>query len=171
MTDLLTYLPEFWHEISEMKAIQDSISPLLEIQKADINDFLSQCFISTATTGLKNWENEFGIQTITSLNYDERRSKLYSKLMGCSTSTIHNVQNLFNNISNTTCHIAEDNSKYIIKIIVCDFPDNLSNILNYLQEIIPAHLKLIIECKNKTWNDVKSKKWNYYMYLFWFGKD
>ncbi|RFM22385.1 DUF2313 domain-containing protein [Clostridium botulinum] len=81
------YLPSFLldnKELVEILKVSNS-----EIKSIDnlIQDLYEQCFIKTATWGLKFWEENLDLKTDISKTYEERRSIILAKLRGQGTTT------------------------------------------------------------------------------------
>lgn len=59
--DLMKYLPTYWHEIEQMKVLQDILGKNLAEVIAFKQDLFNQMFIETTTWGLSRWEKIFDL--------------------------------------------------------------------------------------------------------------
>jgi hypothetical protein len=142
------YLPSYYEDIREARAIIDAESAQFEQLYADIADVLAQFFVDTATWGLANWERICGIPTDESKPIDQRRSVIKSKLRGIGTVTVDLIKNVAEAYYNGQVEVTEQPSLYTVKIKFVSklgVPPNLADIQNALREIIPAHLAIDFE--------------------------
>ena len=170
MTNLINYLPEFWHSIAEMSAIQNGISPQLDVQKNDCSDILNQCFVVSATWGLGLWENELGIIRNSELSYAERRAAIITKLLGTTTSTVKLINTLSEKITGTKCEIIEKNTSYMFTVHFLKpygIPPNLISLRNAIEECKPAHLNFDYAYTYTLWIEVKSITWGKFKEMTW----
>jgi Uncharacterised protein conserved in bacteria (DUF2313) len=142
------YLPSYYEDIREARAIIDAESAQFEQLHADIADVLAQFFVDTATWGLANWERICGIPVDESKPIDQRRSVIKSKLRGIGTVTVDLIKNVAEAYYNGEVEVTEQPSLYTVKIKFVSklgVPPNLADIQNALREIIPAHLAIDFE--------------------------
>lgn len=93
-------------------------------------------------TGIHDFETDFLIP-LSDDTLELRRSKIKTKFLHTATTTFENLQNIVRAYDNGAS-ISEDNPNYRIKIQICK-PLLLQEILNSVNEIIPAHIATTIE--------------------------
>jgi uncharacterized protein YmfQ (DUF2313 family) len=140
------YLPSYYEDIREARAIIDTESAQFEQLHADIADVLAQFFVDTATWGLTTWERICGLssnnyvynpfskiegllfsdletyswgdleKTAHPKSIEERRGAIKSRLRGYGTVTKEHIQNVAKSYANGDVEVVEDYVNY--KIIV-----------------------------------------------------
>lgn len=171
MTDLMRYLPDFWQDIVEMQAIQNAMNTDMDTLKNGIVDLLDQCFVHSATWGLKLWEKELGIITNESLSYEVRRAAILNKLQGTATSTIERIKQISEKILGVPVVVVEDNGKYRFEVVITGITGNKAALFAALEECKPAHLDFGLRLRGMTWGAVKNQTWGYYKDVLWFRSD
>jgi hypothetical protein len=154
------YIPGYYEDIREARAIVDTESAILDLVNADINDVLAQFYVDTATWGLANWERICGISTDESKPIDQRRSVVKSKLRGIGTVTVGLIESVAESYSNGDVAVIEDNANYTVTIkfvSTLGVPPNMADIQNALREIIPAHLAINYEFTYATYSELTAK--------------
>jgi Uncharacterized protein conserved in bacteria (DUF2313). len=171
--DLSKYVPPFIYNMGIMKTIYNSQGAELGSLYYYIHDLLKQCFIDTATWGLSNWEEEFGIITNLSLSYEQRREILKAKKRGQGTTTKAMLKNAAQAFSGGEVNILEDNANYSFTVQfigIKGIPHNIQAFINMLEDIKPAHLGYTfkytysnwdyLDSKNLTYNSVEANTWD-----------
>lgn len=171
--DLTKYVPPFISEIPEMKAIYNAQGAELGSIYYYIQDLINQCFIDTATWGLVDWEEEYGIETNLSLSYEQRREIIKAKKRGQGTTTKAMLKNAAEAFSGGEVNIIEDNPNYSFTVQfigIKGIPRNMEAFKNMLEDIKPAHLGYefkytytvwnVLKEKNLTVDNAKTKTWN-----------
>lgn len=162
--DLSKYVPPFINNMSIMKTIYNSQGAELGSLYYYIHDLLKQCFIDTATWGLSNWEEEFGIITNLSLSYEQRREILKAKKRGQGTTTKAMLKNAAQAFSGGEVNILEDNVNYSFTVQfigVKGIPRNIQAFINMLEDIKPAHLGYTFKYTYTNWDYLDSKNLTY----------
>lgn len=140
---LIKYLPSFYYGSSEVTNIQSSIGIENDKLQLAIKDLLNQLFISSATWGLDNWETYLGIEVDRGESYDNRRSRIMTRLRGKGTTTKEMIKNVCASFVGGKIEVIEDNANYSFTIKFIDtegVPSNMDYLLSSLNEIKPAHL-------------------------------
>jgi len=155
--NLIKYLPDFYHNIMEMKELQTALG--YEAGKAvySIQDMIEQCFISTATWGLDGWEKILGISTDKSKPYETRREIILAKLRGFGTTTKEMIENVAIAFSGGEVAIHEYPSQHrlVVQFIgVRGIPPNMAGLINAIEEIKPAHLAYTFKYTYTTWGQI-----------------
>lgn len=118
--------------------------------KSSITDILNQCFIDSATWGLKYWEEFLKIPVDENKDNDYRRSVVKSKLRGIGTVNSSLLDTVAESYVNGTIEVTEDNPNYqfIVRFVdVNGIPPNLDDLKNAIEEIKPAHLQVLYRYK------------------------
>lgn len=160
--DLMAYLPQFYHEVKQIKELQK----LLGYEVGDINyaykDLIMQFFITTATWGLDSWEKLFAITTDKSKSYSYRREVLLAKLRGSGTTTKEMIKNVAMAFSGGDVEIQEypEESSFVVQFIgVKGIPPNMAGLISAIDELKPAHLAYSFKYTYTVWNDLKNMTW------------
>lgn len=170
--NLMQYLPWYYQNSEFMRFIQNSNSLEVEKLKYNIDDSINQLFIDTATWGLDRLERIFNIETDINKSYEDRREVLKAKLIGSGTVTKEMIKNVVQAFSVGKVEVIENNYNYnfVIKFIEKKgIPKNIQGLINAIEEIKPAHLKVIYEFLYNTWNEVNIYTWGEVNRFTWDG--
>ncbi|MHA7966601.1 putative phage tail protein [Paenibacillus sp. CAU 1782] len=160
--DLMAYLPDFWQGIRDMKELQSTLAEELGISIASASDLINQLFISTATSGLANWEQEFGLTTDLSMSNEWRREMIRAKLRGHGTVTKQMLVGVASAFSGGEVDVIEypDEYRFVIRFIgVLGVPANMAGFMAMLEQIRPAHLSYSFLYTYTTWDMVSELTW------------
>lgn len=155
------YLPKYYEDVREVRAIVDGESAAIDQLHADISDVLAQFFVDTATWGLANWERLVGVAVDESKPLNQRRSVVKSKLRGIGTVTVALIKNVAEAWYNGQVEVTESPATYTISVKFTSsvgVPSNLADVETALREIIPAHLALNFEFLYLLISDIHSVK-------------
>ena len=171
-TDLLEYLPSFYHNSDVIKSFMESNSIEVDTLKAYIEDLIKNLYIKTATWGLDLFEEELGLVTDKSISYEERRERILAKKRGNGTTTKAMIKNTAEAFSGGEVEVIENFNDYsfVVKFVgVKGIPKNLTLFKNMIEEIKPAHLNYelaftytvwdMIVSKSNTWSNFNNKTW------------
>ena len=171
-TDLLEYLPSFYHNSDVIKSFMESNSIEVDTLKAYIEDLSKNLYVKTATWGLDLFEEELGLVTDKSVSYEERRERILAKKRGNGTTTKAMIKNTAEAFSGGQVEVIEKFNEYsfIVKFVgVRGIPKNLALFKQMIEEIKPAHLNYelaftytvwnMIMSKSNIWNDFGNKTW------------
>ncbi|WP_171785416.1 putative phage tail protein [Clostridium saccharobutylicum] len=142
-------------KIINIKKLYENQQNEIDDINLDIEDLLNQCYVQTATWGLKYWEEELGIVTNTQKTYEERRNKILSKLRGQGTATVQAIKSIAETYADTA-DVIENNPNYSFLIDLVSnkgFPYAITDLEETIHEIKPAHLQANYKMTSKT-NDV-----------------
>jgi len=162
LDDLLRYLPKYERKSKLIKEILDSAAKELLNTKKGLDDLQKQFFVSTATWGLDIWEEMLGLQKV-ELSEEERRQRIFNKLLSNTVATKYFVEKYLKNITGKDIVVYEDFDNYSILIPNWEdgIPSNVLQIVYPLREFIPAHLRIIFEYRTWDWLDSKNWTWDY----------
>ena len=149
---LLSYQPDYYKNSKVIDNLNTAFATeLTKAQKNIINTF-NQFFLLDADTSLSRWEKEFGIAVNENLSIDERRKRILGKLRGLGTSTIKQIRSICLSYVEDA-DVIENNEDYsfTIKLISSvGFKKNIIDLLEILEEIKPAHLRINLQMDSLT---------------------
>lgn len=161
--DLMKYLPAYWHEIEQMKVLQDILGKNLAEVIAFKQDLFNQMFIETATWGLSRWEKIFDLPIEIEKNYSFRRERIKAKIGGAGTTTKQLIINIASAFSNGEVEVIEYPNEYrfVVKFVgVKGVPANMKDLTSSIEEVKPAHLAFTFEYTYNYWNNLKAYTWS-----------
>ena len=171
-TDLLEYLPSFYHNSDVIKSFMESNSIEVDTLKAYVEDLSKNLYVKTATWGLDLFEEELGLVTDKSISYEERRERILAKKRGNGTTTKAMIKNTAEAFSGGEVEVIENFNDYsfVVKFVgIKGIPKNLTLFKNMIEEIKPAHLNYelaftytvwnMVMATDNTWSDFNSKTW------------
>lgn len=161
--DLMKYLPTYWHEIEQMKVLQEILGKNLAEVIAFKQDLFNQMFIETATWGLSRWEKIFDLPTEIEKNYSFRRERIKAKIRGSGTTTKQLIINIASAFSNGEVEVIEYPNEYrfVVKFVgVKGVPANMKDLTSSIEEVKPAHLAFTFEYTYNYWNNLKAYTWS-----------
>lgn len=156
---LVSYLPGYYRNSEVFKNILNANAIELTAAKAKIINTLNQFFLLDADSSLSRWEKEFGIATNNDLSVDERRKRILTKLRGLGASTIEQIRSMCLSYVNDA-NVIENNADYsfTVELINNDgFKSFTMDLLEVLEEIKPAHLRLNLKMNSLTKDDLLLK--------------
>lgn len=169
-TDLLEYLPSFYHNSDIVKAFMESSSIEVDTIKAYLEDLSKNLYVKTATWGLDLFEEELGLVTDKSISYEERRERILAKKRGNGTTTKAMIKNAAEAFSGGEVEVIENFNDYsfIVKFIgVLGIPKNLTLFKNMIEEIKPAHLNYELAFTYVVWDIAKGLSWESIAHKTW----
>ena len=164
-TDLLEYLPSFYHNSDVIKTFMETNSIEVDTIKAYVEDLSNNLYVKTATWGLDLFEEELGLATDKSISYEERRERILAKKRGNGTTTKAMIKNTAEAFSGGEVEVIENFNDYsfVVKFVgVKGIPKNLTLFRKMIEEIKPAHLNYELAFTYTVWDMIMSKKaiWN-----------
>jgi len=152
--ELKGLVPEGIAEIREFTEIYNTQGTELDNIYNAIDDVLNQCYVSTATWGLKLWEKLLGITTDNTKPDVYRRDVILSKMKGFGTVNVTLIDTLAESYDNGEISIIEHNDNYSFEVQFVGtkgIPLNIDDLKNAISEIKPAHLEVIFTFKFNTY--------------------
>lgn len=149
---LLSYQPNYYKNSKVIDNINNAYATELTISQQLIINTLNQFFLLDADTSLSMWEKEFGISINNNLSVDERRKRILSKLRGIGTSTIEQIKNICLSYVEKA-NVIENNEDYSFTIELISnvgYPTFIMNLLETIEDIKPAHLRLNLKMNSLT---------------------
>lgn len=162
---LFTYMPYYYRTSTIIDNLNNSNATELNNFYNKLESVFNQFFVSSADWALERWEKELGLKVDNSYNTEFRRSVILSKIRGQGTVTIDLIKNVSESFSNGEVDVIENNSEYsfTVKFIgIKGVPPNLSDLIQAIEEIKPAHLAVVFDFSWQNWNDIDSTNstWN-----------
>ncbi len=151
---LMNYLPQYYAESDEVKALQSDFGLASEALKDDLKALIDQLNVSTATWGLGYWEEYLGIKKPTT-TFESRREVILSTLRGFGTTTKEMIKNMSAAFSGGEVEVIEDNPNYrfVIKFTgTKGVPPNMTGLTAAIERAKPAHLAFEFEYTYLTWD-------------------
>ncbi len=161
--NLMKYLPECYHELLEMQAVQGANAKETGAFRYTMDDLLNQCFIQTATWGLDIWEKELGLATDVSKAYERRREVIIAKLRGAGTTTKEMIQRVATAFSGGDVEVIEYPAEHRFEVQfvgTMGIPPNMEGLIQAIEEIKPSHLAYSFKYTYTWWDRVKNLLWN-----------
>ena len=169
-TDLLEYLPSFYHNSDVIKSFMESNSIEVDTLKAYIEDLSKNLYVKTATWGLDLFEEELGLVTDKSISYEERRERILAKKRGNGTTTKAMIKNTAEAFSGGEVEVIENFNDYsfIVKFVgILGIPKNLTLFKNMIEDIKPAHLNYELAFTYVVWDIAKGLSWESIAHKTW----
>lgn len=141
---MIKCLPIYERNSKVFRDIIDVEAEEIDNKALDIEDFIKQLSIDTATWGLDIYEKELGISKDINKSYEERRSVIKSKYRGIGKfdkALLESIANAYTN-GETKAYF---NGK--LNILFEDIRDHILNLVDFentLEEIKPAHLDYVL---------------------------
>lgn len=157
MSDLIGQLPRYYRDSPQVAELERVLGVQTGALSAAHADTLAQLFVDGATWGLDLWEQWTGLPTDPSRPYAYRRSRITSKLRGQGTTTLGMIRDVAESFSNGEVEIDEQAAEYTIVIrFVSELgvPPNISDLMDTVNEIKPAHLAVRYEYLYRTWGQL-----------------
>jgi len=160
--DMGDYMPTYYKDIREAVAIIQTEANEITRMRAQLNKVFDNFFIVSSEPMLDRWE---ALLNLTAGNRDlnARRQRIMAKLQGAGTSTIGAIKALVDSFY--TCKVSEKNRENTIDILITGYrgiPKNFPDIVDAVNEIIPAHLAVRFAFSYVQWSDVEASFMEFY---------
>lgn len=155
---MLSYLPKYERASNTIKDILETIDIELKKENSSIEDLEIQLSVDTATWALDIYEYELGIKTIKNKSYEERRSVIKSKYRGFGKVDNSMLKTVCDSWTNGDVDITFDGKINIKFNSVYGVPNNINDLKAALEEIKPAHLRIIYKFAYLLIKDIHNKK-------------
>lgn len=159
---LKEYVPPFLTQSKIFSTNYDIQQGEIDSLNEAIEDIVNQCFVDSATWGLKLWEEFLNIKVDETKLADYRRSSIKAKLRGSGTITVNLIKNVAESFQNGEVDVTENTSPYTFDIKFVGskgVPPNLEDLKKAIEEIKPAHLAVTYSFTFNTWNNFKNSTW------------
>ena len=109
-------LPEFYLHSPEVMNLQDAVGLQVERFLQARDEMLLQLDVSTATWGLRIWEEAYGLPTDVSRPDEYRRARILSKMRGQGATTPKMIQQVAESFSNGLVEVLEYPEEYRFEV-------------------------------------------------------
>lgn len=148
---LIDYLPNILKKITEYKIIQnDCLQPEITLAWQCKDDVLLNQFIESMNeVGVRRWENMLNIIPKGDLSLDERKFTIYTRLNENLPFTYRVLEErLLNLCGKNNYSITLKENDYYIKILIgLKAKNNYDDVIDLLNRIIPANMKVVCQIK------------------------
>ena len=157
LASMMDYLPEFMSQsLSEQQKPQ---AVELRLLRSNIQDSLNQAFVKTATTKLSDYEEFYGVQTISGLPQDQRREQIVAKAVIPGVCTKQHLIDIASAYTNGQVEVMEDNVNGIVHIKFSSphgIPANIAGAQATISQALPAHLTVAYEYTYNNYGQLSS---------------
>lgn len=139
---MLGYLPAYERKSKVFQEIMKAAAKEVDQEYVDIKSLSNQLLINTATWGLAIYEQELGIQTDINKSYEERRNAIIAKWRGIGKIDKNLIRLIAESYAVGDVSVAFNNAIIIYLLGVNETMIGMKDLLNSIEEIKPAHLRL-----------------------------
>ncbi len=160
---MINLLPERFSKSDEIVNFENAIESVVNMAEDKRDELMMQFNVDTATWGLDFWEKQYGLKTDILKDYDERRSRIKSKMRGCGTTTAKLIKNISESFVNGEVDIIEHNEEYYFEVVMASIiglPPNMEDLKLAVEEVKPAHINVVYVIRYNTHNGLKNLKHN-----------
>lgn len=157
---LIDSYPDRFRNSPEFLACQSGFDTAADALQNDLDDFLAQLNVSTATWGLTLWEDMYGITPDLESSYGDRRSNIMSRMRQTGTMTPGMMALVAASYSGGEVEITEHFQQYrfTVKFVSSlGAPPRLEDFKAALEKIKPAHLAVDYEWSYLLIRDIHNK--------------
>ena len=143
MSNLMGYLPEYYHDIKEMVELMETEDVELEALTAAVEQLLKDQFVETASEqAIKRREQMLGIRADPLETLDFRRKRLINRYSTKPPFTLRYLQNRLDALIGPGLAKAEVNVLHFVLKVSMNVPDAqyFKEILHTIQSVKPANL-------------------------------
>lgn len=155
MSDLLSMLPLYEQSSQTFREIMSTQQIEFDELEINIADLSKQLLIDTATWALAIYEEELGLETDLSKPLVERRSKIKAKWRGSGTVSKERIKAVVDSFTNGNVDVAFDGNIQVIFNDILGVPENMDDVYGAIENVVPAHLRVIYEFVYRTYKDLK----------------
>lgn len=144
--NLIESLPDYYTGNETMGELQAILSEKINALAGSFDKTIDQCFVNTATTLLSRYEKIYGLQVDVSRSNEFRRERIRAKIRGVGTTTKAMIKNVSESFSNGQVEVLEHSGEYQFEIKfvgALGIPPNLNDLKDAVEEIKPAHLRVV----------------------------
>lgn len=145
MNNLIEYIPIYERKSKVYNELIKAYEEELYKKHLYLDDILNQVNVDTATWGLDIYEKELNIKKDISKSYEERRSLIKSKLRGIGKVDKALIKLVADSYTNGHVDVKFDNNIKIKFNSLYGIPSNLDDLKTAINEIKPAHLRILYE--------------------------
>ena len=161
MNKLMDMLPFLYQESEYIKNVQNSLENERVVLEKEVIDLYDNLFVKTSSWSLELWEKFLGVKSV-SKDIETRKNVINNKLKFRGTTNKDVILELCSQYGFGQVEISEDFSKgkFTIRFISKEGePDNLRDLINQLDLIIPSHISYDFHFTYVNWSEIEDKTW------------
>lgn len=136
------YIPKYYDEIREAAAIIRTEANEVTRIKANLTRVFDQFFVNSSDVTLDRWENLLGIKNADGKSVEARRQYINARLRGAGTTTPDVLSSVVTSFYKAEFKEIANENRFEIKLTgIRGEPDNLVDIRDAINDIIPAHIE------------------------------
>lgn len=169
MNKLMDMLPFLYQESEYIKNVQNSLENERVVLEKEVIDLYDNLFVKTSSWSLKLWEKFLGVKSV-SKDKETRKNVINNKLKFRGTTNKDAILELCSQYGFGQVEISEDFSKgkFTIRFISKEGePDNLRDLINQLDLIIPSHISYEFHFTYVNWSEIEDKTWEDVCEMTW----
>lgn len=169
MNKLMDMLPFLYQESEYIKNVQNSLENERVVLEKEVIDLYDNLFVKTSSWSLKLWEKFLGVKSV-SKDKETRKNVINNKLKFRGTTNKDVILELCSQYGFGQVEISEDfsNGKFTIGFISKEGePDNLRDLINQLDLIIPSHISYEFNFTYVSWSEIEGKTWEDVCEMTW----
>lgn len=149
--DLKSHVPEAISQLKEFTELYNTQGIELDSIYYAITDVVNQCFVSTASWGLSEWERFLKLPTDETLQYEIRRAKVLAKLNQNMQVTPSQMAVIAASASGVNASVTENIDDYTFRVELVSQGKalNIQVVLDAVNEAKPAHLAYEVEVQEQ----------------------
>lgn len=161
MSKLMNMLPFLYQNSEYIKSIQNAFENEKTILEKEFTNFYDNLFVESSSWSLELWEKFLDVRSV-SKDIETRKSVIKNKLKFRGVTNKDVILELCSQYGFGQVEISEDfaNGKFTIRFISKEGePDNLRDLINQLDLIIPSHISYDFHFTYVNWNEIEHKTW------------
>lgn len=161
MSGLMNMLPFLYQNSKYIRDVQNSLESERDILEKEFINFYDNLFVESSSWSLEWWEKFLDVRSV-SKDIETRKSVIKNKLKFRGVTNKDVILELCSQYGFGQVEISEDfaNGKFTIRFISKEGePDNLKDLINQLDLIIPSHISYDFHFTYVNWDEIKDKTW------------
>lgn len=161
MSRLMNMLPFLYQNSKYIRDVQNSLESERDILEKEFINFYDNLFVESSSWSLEWWEKFLDVRSV-SKDIETRKSVIKNKLKFRGVTNKDVIMQLCSQYGFGQVEISEDfvNGKFTIRFISKEGePDNLRDLINQLDLIVPSHISYDFHFTYVNWNEIEHKTW------------
>jgi hypothetical protein len=157
------YLPAYYDNVKDMQKIMETEDIELKLTLNTLEEVASAFFIrKTTPTTIQKWIQQFDVD-LSGKTFEEQKRELLSLMLGFSKLSCSKIEQI--TLTKTTYRAISfiEGSKIVINFDDIGYPDEvgMQEVLDYIEQLKPAHLRVEIQLRFRTHKQLKNKTHKY----------
>ena len=157
--DLSSVLPDYYDDNETMQELQRILSDETDKLEKNLSKAVNDVFWSKTAGNemLTRYVRMFGLLPDVGKSDRYRKERIMARVAGAGTTTASLVQHIAESYTNATVELKENFPEYTVTVRfvgTSGIPGNISDIKESIEEMIPAHLKVLYEYIFNTYGSV-----------------